>query len=48
MDVLSVPSVRLESFDNILVEGNVGVTIDGDVVVIPDGNQVTQLQVAGQ
>jgi hypothetical protein len=62
-DVLSVPSVGLESLEDVLGEGALGVTVcisvsmsilssnfssltNGDVVVIVDGNEVSELQVA--
>jgi len=47
LDVLDVPAVRLETLGNILGEGTLGVTVDGNVVVVVDGDQVTELQVTG-
>ncbi|ROV88950.1 hypothetical protein VPNG_10195 [Cytospora leucostoma] len=47
-DLENLPAVGLVSLLNILSEGLVGVTVDGDVVVIPDGDQVAELQVTGQ
>lgn len=43
-----VPAVRLVALDNVLSEGAVGVAVNGDVVVVVDGNQVAELQVTGQ
>lgn len=43
----SVPSVCLHTLVNILSEGTVGVTVNRDVVVIVNRNQVAQLQVTG-
>ncbi len=40
-----VPSVRLVSSLDVLSEGDGGVTVNGDVVVIVDGNEVSELQV---
>lgn len=47
-DGQGVPSVCLHTLVDILSEGTVGVTVNGDVVVIVDGNQVAQLQVTGE
>lgn len=47
-DLEDVPAVGLVSLLDVLGEGLVGVTVDGDVVVIVDGNEVAELQVAGQ
>jgi hypothetical protein len=41
-----VPAVRLVPLDDVLSESLVGVTINGDLVVIPDGNQVAELEQA--
>lgn len=43
-----LPAVRLVSLDNVLSEGAVGVTVNGDVVVVVDGNQVAELEVTSQ
>lgn len=48
LDDLDVPTVRLVALGNILSESLVGVTIDGNVVVVPDGNQVSELKVTSQ
>ena len=45
LDPLGVPAVGLETLHDVLGEGTLGVTVNGDVVVIVDGNQVAQLQV---
>lgn len=47
-DLEDVPAVGLVSLLDVLGEGLVGVTVDGDVVVIVDGNQVAELQVTSQ
>lgn len=44
----AVPSVCLHALVDILSEGAVGVSVNGDSVVIIDGNQVAELQVAGE
>lgn len=43
-----MPAVGLVSLDNILSEGAVGVTINGNVVVIVDADEVAELKVAGK
>lgn len=48
IDVQYFPSVRLESLLDVFGERAVGVTVNGDVVVIVDGNQVPELQVTGE
>lgn len=48
LDPLGVPSVGLEAGENIFSERDVGVTVDGDVVVIIDGNEVAELEMSGQ
>jgi hypothetical protein len=40
-----LPVVSLESLGNIFSESNVRVTIDGDLVVVVDGDEVTELEV---
>lgn len=47
IDLDDVPAVSLVSLRDILSEGNSGVTINGDLVVIPDGNEVAELEVTG-
>ena len=44
----SVPAVRLVALEDILGEGNVGVTVNGDMVVVPDGDEVAQLKVTSE
>jgi hypothetical protein len=46
IDDLNVPAIGLKSLDNIFSKGAVGVTIDGDVIVVINGNQVAELQMA--
>jgi hypothetical protein len=41
LDVLGMPPVRLEAFQDVLGEGTGGVPVDGDVVVVVDTNQVS-------
>ena len=48
LDVLGMPPVRLEAFQDVLGEGAGGVPVDGNVVVVVDANQVSQLQVSGE
>lgn len=48
IDGEDLPAIRLVSLEDILSESLVGVTVNGDVVVIPDGNQVAKLKMAGQ
>lgn len=43
-----VPAVSLVALGDILSEGDVGVTINGDVVVVVDGNEVAELEVTSQ
>lgn len=43
-----VPAVSLVALGNILSEGDIGVTVNGNVVVVVDGNEVAQLEVASQ
>lgn len=45
---LDVPAVGLVALGNILSEGNVGVTVNGNVVVIVDADEVAELEVASQ
>jgi hypothetical protein len=47
-DVLGMPSVCLEAFQDVLGEGTGSVPVDGNVVVVVDTNQVSQLQVSGE
>lgn len=48
LDGENVPAVGLVTLEDILSESLVGVTINGDLVVIPDGNEVAKLEVTGQ
>ena len=46
--MLHVPAIGLESLGNIFGEGNIGGTVDGNMVVVIQGNQLSQTQVPGQ
>lgn len=48
LDGEGVPAVGLIALENIFGEGDIGVAVDGDMVVIPDGNQVTELEMASE
>lgn len=48
LDGDGVPAVRLVSLEDVLSESLVGVAVDGDVVVVPDGNEVAELEMAGE
>ena len=48
LDVLRVPAVRVEARDDVFREGDVGVTIDGDVVVVIEDNQLAEAPVTGE
>lgn len=48
LDLDDVPAVSLVSLRDVLSEGNSGVTVNGDLVVVPDGNKVTELEVTSQ
>ena len=45
---LGVPAVGLVALEDILGEGDVGVVLDGDVVLVVDHHEVAQFLVAGQ
>lgn len=47
LDPLGVPAVGLEALHDILREGAVGVTVNGDVVVVVDHDEVAELEVTG-
>ena len=47
-DLEDLPAVGGQSCSNVFGEGQSGGTVDGDLVVVVEGNQVAQLQVAGQ
>ena len=42
-----IPSVGLVTLEDILGEGNVSTTVNGDVVVVINDNQTAELEVAG-
>lgn len=44
-DVEDLPAVRAEAGLDVLGERDSGVTVNGDVVVVPDGNEVAELEV---
>ena len=46
--VLHVPAVGLIALQYVLGEGHIGAAIDGDAVVVVQGDQLAQLQVTGQ
>ena len=46
--VLHVPAVGLVALQHVLGEGHIGASINGDAVVVVEGNQLAQLQVTGQ
>ena len=48
LDGDDLPAVSFVALDNILSEGAVGVSIDGDVVVVVDADQVSELQVTSE
>ena len=48
LDVLGVPAVRVEARDNIFGEGDVGVAINGDVVVVVEDDQLAEAPVTGE
>ena len=47
VDVLDVPAVRLVAPGDVLAERDVGVVLDGDLVVVVDQREVAELLVAG-
>ena len=47
-DVLDVPAVGLEALDRVVVQGQLGRAVDGDVVVVVDVDEPAEPQVAGQ
>ena len=47
-EVLGVPPVGLEALDVVVADREVGVTVDGDVVVVEHHAQVAQTQVTGE
>ncbi len=48
VDTLHVPAVRLVPLDGVLGDRGLRVALDGDVVVVPEQDQVAQLLVPGQ
>ena len=46
--VLHVPAVGLVALQHIFGEGNIGVSVNGDVVVVVEGDQLAQAEVTGQ
>ena len=48
LDGQDLPAVGLVALENVLSEGLVGVTVNGDLVVIPDGNEVAELEMTSQ
>ena len=48
VDVLDVPAVRRVAGRDVLGEGDVGVVLDRDLVVVVDQRQVAELLVAGE
>mmetsp|Transcript_9518 Transcript_9518/g.28765 ORF Transcript_9518/g.28765 Transcript_9518/m.28765 type:complete len:494 (-) Transcript_9518:3-1484(-) len=47
-DVDDVPAVRLEALRDVLGEGNLGVSVDRDVVVVVEGDQLSKADVSGE
>ena len=48
VDVLDVPAVGSVARGSVLTEGDRGVVFDGDLVVVPDHQQIRQFLRAGQ
>jgi hypothetical protein len=48
VDLDDVPAVGLVSLGDILSEGHSSVAVNGDLVVVPDGNEVAKLEVTSQ
>ena len=46
--MLNMPAAGLVALGDVLGEGDVGAPVDGDVVVVVQGDQLAQLQVTGQ
>ena len=46
--VLHMPAVRLVALEHVFGEGDGGVAVDGDVVVVVEGNQLAQAEMASQ
>lgn len=47
-DGQDLPAVGLVALENVLGEGHLGAAVNGDLVVVPDGNEVAELEVARQ
>ena len=47
LDVLHVPAHGLVAGADVLGEGDLGVAVDGDAVVVVEGNELAQAPVAG-
>jgi hypothetical protein len=48
LDVLHVPAVRLVALAHVLGEGDVGVAVDGDVVVVVERRELAEAPVSRQ
>src|SRR5580765_6872353 len=48
MDVGHIPAVTLESFRHVLAEGEIGLTFNGDLIVVVEPAQVRKLQMSGE
>ena len=48
LDVQDLPAVRLEPHLDVLGERTGGVSVNGDLVVVVDGNQVSELEVTSE
>jgi len=46
LNLLSVPAISFESLQNVFREGRVDVSIDTNVIVVVDRDQVSELQVS--
>ena len=47
-ELLDVPAVRREALGDVVAVGELGVAVDGDVVVVVDADQVAEAEVAGE
>src|SRR6266849_7307955 len=48
MDMGQIPDVTLESFRHVLAEGEIGLTFNGDLIVVVEPAQVRKLQMSGE
>jgi len=48
LNPLGVPTIRLEASENVFSEGDIGITVNGDMVVIIDANEVSKLEMTGE